>query len=56
VGEAIALDNTQLVSRWLNEKMIYKPIEEQLVSWNETPEKQFNALIVQPFVLVQEVA
>ena len=56
VGEAIALDNTQLVSRWLNEKMIYKPIEEQLISWNETPEKQFNALIVQPFVLVQELA
>lgn len=56
VGEAIAQDNTTSVQRWIGEQLIYKPATEQLNHWNQTPQKPFMALIVQPFVLVQEVA
>lgn len=55
VGEALASDQVNLVQRWLTEKMIYKPSPEELALWNDTPSKLFQALIVQPFVLVQEI-
>ncbi|MDJ0534194.1 MAG: DUF2288 domain-containing protein [Xenococcaceae cyanobacterium MO_207.B15] len=54
VGEAIAQDNTSLVSRWIQQKQIAKPSANQLSQWNNNPEKQFITLIVQPFVIVQE--
>lgn len=55
VGEAIAQDNTTLVQRWIGEQLISKPEADQLQQWNQTPQKQFTALIVQPFVLVQAI-
>jgi hypothetical protein len=51
---AIAEDNTALVQNWIGEQAIAKPSSQQLTKWNQTPEKQFVALIVQPFVVVQE--
>ena len=54
VGEAIAADNTQAVSRWINEQLIVKPTAEQLVEWSDE-NRQFKSLIVQPYVLVQDV-
>jgi len=54
VGVAIANDNVTSVQRWIGEQLIYKPSGDQLHRWNQNPTKRFIALIVQPYVLVQE--
>ncbi|MEN9871979.1 MAG: hypothetical protein RLZZ171_2971 [Cyanobacteriota bacterium] len=54
VAVAIAEDNTAFVQNWIENQSIAKPSSQQLTEWNQTPEKQFVALIVQPFVVVQE--
>jgi len=55
VGVAIASDNTLHVQRWIEEALIQKPSPIQLNEWRQAQSKRFNALIVQPYVLVQEV-
>lgn len=55
VGVAIASDDTTMVTRWINEQQIQKPSAEQLTAWNDRPQKRFQALIVQPYVLIQEL-
>ncbi|MBG0743470.1 DUF2288 domain-containing protein [Cylindrospermopsis raciborskii LB2897] len=54
VGEAIASDNTQSVGVWIDEQLISKPSPIQLGDWNGNPTKRFNALIIEPYVLIQE--
>lgn len=56
VAEAIALDNTALVSNWIAEKLVTKPSATQLTEWNTHPEKKFTAAIVQPFVIIQAIS
>jgi hypothetical protein len=56
VGEAIASDNIPSVQRWIDEQLINKPSPQQLGEWNANQQKRFNTLIVQPYVLVQELA
>ncbi|MBD2498405.1 DUF2288 domain-containing protein [Nostoc sp. FACHB-280] len=56
VAEAIANDNTQFVQQWIDEQLITKPSVDQVGIWNGDRQKRFNTLIVQPFVLVQEMA
>lgn len=56
VGEAIASDNIPSVQNWIDEQLITKPSPEQLGNWNSDRTKRFNALIVEPYVLVQEKA
>ncbi len=56
VGEAIANDNVVSVQEWMGHQLLSRPSVEQAESWNENRSKRFNALIVQPFVLVQEIA
>ncbi|MGV2829063.1 DUF2288 domain-containing protein [Myxosarcina sp. GI1(2024)] len=56
VGAAIARDNSNLVRDWIDTQAIGKPSSQQLTCWNREPQKQFATLIVQPFVIVQEVA
>ncbi len=56
VGVAIANDNVAEVQQWMNDLWLYKPSVEQVAAWNDNRSKRFNALIVQPFVLVQEIA
>jgi hypothetical protein len=53
VGVAIATDDTTAVNRWIAEELITKPSPLQLEAWDQTAKKQFQSLIVQPFVLVQ---
>ena len=55
VGEAIASDNVTLVQRWISEELISKPSTTQLSDWNGDRTKRFHTLIVQPYVLVQEL-
>ena len=53
VGEAIATDNTPLVSQWMEGTLVRKPTQEELTVWNRAEaELMFPALIVQPFVLM----
>jgi hypothetical protein len=54
VGVAIANDNVPSVQRWIAESLIAKPTPDQLATWNNDQTKRFIALIVQPYVLVQE--
>jgi hypothetical protein len=56
VGVAIASDNVPAVQRWISEQLIYKPSSEQLSDWASDRTRRFNALIVQPYVLVQDLA
>ncbi len=55
VALAIAEDNTVSVQAWISAQAISKPTAEQLTDWNNTPQKQFTTLIVQPFVIVKQV-
>ncbi|WOD37984.1 DUF2288 domain-containing protein [Nodosilinea sp. E11] len=55
VGVAIATDNTTAVNHWIAEDLITKPSPFQLEIWDQTAKKQFQSLIVQPFVLVQDL-
>jgi Uncharacterized conserved small protein len=55
VGEAIAQDNANSVQHWISEALIHKPSPEQILQGHQQPKKRFQALIVQPFVLIQEL-
>jgi len=54
VGVAIAQDETSLVKQWIETGQLQKPSSNQLSLWHSQPSKSFKALIVQPYVLVQE--
>ena len=54
VGLAIAQDDSVAVGRWITEQLVAKPTLEQVETWPQT--KRFQALIVQPYVLVQELS
>jgi hypothetical protein len=56
VGNAIALDRVPMVESWIALKLIFKPTSAELSDWNATPDKLFNTLIVQPFVLIQAIS
>ncbi|WP_016949398.1 DUF2288 domain-containing protein [Anabaena sp. PCC 7108] len=55
VGVAIAGDNIPSVQQWIDEQLIAKPTVDQIGEWNLNRTKRFNALIVEPYVLVQEI-
>lgn len=54
VGVAVATDNVSFVQRWISEALITKPTVEQLEDWERDRSRQFQALIVQPYVLIQD--
>lgn len=56
VGVAIASDNISSVQHWIEEQLLYKPSPEDKEMWNRSQSKRFQALIVQPYVLVQEIS
>ncbi|QLE42834.1 DUF2288 domain-containing protein [Nostoc sp. C052] len=56
VGVAIASDNIPSVQQWIDELLITKPTTVQVGEWNLDRSKRFNTLIVQPYVLAQEIA
>jgi hypothetical protein len=55
VGVAIAQDDTLKVDRWIGEQLITKPTNHHLTKWHQNPQQKFRAIIVQPYVLVQEL-
>ncbi|NEP55657.1 MAG: DUF2288 family protein [Symploca sp. SIO2G7] len=56
VGVAIANDDVSSVQHWISEQLVHKPFSEELTIWNTNKAKIFQALIVQPYVLVQETS
>jgi hypothetical protein len=56
VGVAIAGDNIPSVEQWIDQQLIAKPTTEQMGEWNVNRSKRFQTLIIQPYVLVQELA
>lgn len=54
-GVALASDNVLAVQQWIAEQRLYKPSPEQLSDWGSDRDRRFSALIVQPYVLVQEL-
>ena len=56
VGVALTNDKVQLVQRWIGEQLVTKPSKKQLQTWGVVgPSNQLRSLIVQPYVLVQEI-
>ncbi|NEQ44562.1 MAG: DUF2288 family protein [Leptolyngbya sp. SIOISBB] len=53
VGVAVAMDNVNSVQRWISEALITKPTEAQMTEWERDRSRQFQTLIVQPYVLIQ---
>lgn len=54
VGMAVATDNVNSVQRWISEALIAKPTVDQLEDWERDRSREFQALIVQPYVLIQD--
>lgn len=54
VGVAIASDDVSSVQHWIDEQLVHKPFPDELADWNSDQTKRFQALIVQPYVLVKE--
>ncbi len=55
VGVAVADDDKNLVETWVAANQLGKPTEKQVESWEQEPDKRFQMLIVQPFILLQSV-
>ncbi len=55
VGVAVATDNVNSVQRWISEALISKPTVEQMADWERDRSRQFQTLIVQPYVLIQNL-
>lgn len=56
VGVAIASDNVSSVQQWIDQQLMAKPSTTQVGNWNSDRTKKFQTLILQPYVLVQEMA
>lgn len=56
VAVAVAEDDSRQVEAWITGGEIGKPSRRQLDDWEQDLEKRFRMLIVQPFILVQEIA
>lgn len=55
VAAAIAQDDVQNVKEWLSTEKLVRPTEEMIQSWEENPELGFKFLIIQPYVVAQEI-
>ena len=55
VAVAVADDDTAAVENWIHAQQLGKPTEEKLNSWGKAEDKLFRMLIVQPYILIQEI-
>jgi len=54
VGASIASDDTAVVGDWIQTGLLAKPSAEQISAWDANEEISFSALIISPYVLIQE--
>ena len=55
VAVAVADDDKTLVETWITASQLGKPTEKQLESWEQESTQRFQMLIVQPFILIQDL-
>ena len=55
VGVAVADDDKVLVETWITASQLEKPTEKQLESWEQESAQRFRMLIVQPYILIQDL-
>ncbi len=55
VGKEVAQNNATRINEWITQGLLSKPNSQQIQTWDENPNKRFLCLVVQPFVLVQEL-
>ena len=55
VAVAVAEDRLDQVEAWVAQGQLGKPTAEQLGCWENDLDKPFRVLIVQPFILVQDI-
>jgi hypothetical protein len=55
VAIAIANDQSQQVQAWISHQWLYKPSPELVATLDQAPERRFMSLIVQPYVLLQDL-
>jgi hypothetical protein len=55
VAMAMARDDAASLQVWLTRKQVGRPDREQLDAWKVTPQRRFMSVIVQPYVLIQEI-
>jgi hypothetical protein len=56
VALIVSQDRVAIVQDWIAKNQLAKPLPEQIKIWNESPTKEFNFVIAQPYVLIQELA
>lgn len=54
-GYSISEDDKARVQAWIQSGKISKPTAQQIALWDKTPTKRFMSLVVQPYVLIQEL-
>lgn len=54
-GQAVAEDSSRTIQKWISEKLISKPTLDQIQKWDHDPLKKFHCLVLQPYVLIQEI-
>ena len=55
VASAVAENKANEIQAHVTAGKLSKPSAEQIQSWDQEPSKKFNVIIVQPFVLIQEM-
>lgn len=51
---AIAMDDVALVEPWIARGALRRPSQRELDQWRSALEKRWRAVVVQPYVLVQD--
>jgi hypothetical protein len=51
----MAKDDHATVQSWIVSGKVSKPTQVQLDAWNSEPTRRFLSIVVQPYVLVQEI-
>ena len=55
VGVAVAEDDKGSVEAWIAANQLGKPSEKQLENWEKQADQLFQMLIVQPYILIQDL-
>lgn len=55
VGVSVADDDKASVEAWIAANLLGKPTEVQLKKWEQETDRLFQMLIVQPYILVQDI-
>lgn len=55
VGEAIASDRSVEVQKWINQNLLTKPTPQHIINWDANPKERFLCLVVQPYILIQDL-